>query len=271
MAARPDRRFPAAEGQVLAAGEHLVDVAHGEGQVVDARPAGRRLQQEQVVMAVARRAAQEHAAIVVGVRQVEAQNLAVEGGTGGGVRHVEHDMADLQRLGPLVEAGAGVDPVDVLRRIGGRRRDLGHPQSGYDEFEGEPGRVDRPHARPFGEATDVGQPVPYRLDIGVGLHAPADRPDGRSRLDRRRQRPVAPAFEDHARSVRRGENGGGLAGRPLLQAEIGPEAPRFRQVGHAVGDSLDPDKPHRDLPSPGFPGGRTVLEYRAPAFRTTGL
>ena len=109
---------------------------------------------------------------------MKSEHLAIEGAGVGGVGHIEHDMADLQGFGPLVEAGARIDTVDILRRIGRRRRNLRQTCCRNDEFHGESCRIDGPHAGPFSQMAGLRQPLAHPDDIVGGFEAPGYQPDG---------------------------------------------------------------------------------------------
>ena len=67
MAAGADKGTPGVFVHRNAAADHLVDVTYGEGHVVQTTFAVRQLQQEEIVMAAARAAAQEYRAVDVAV------------------------------------------------------------------------------------------------------------------------------------------------------------------------------------------------------------
>src|SRR3546814_6299195 len=94
MPARPELGLPAAARDMQAAAKHLVDVAHGEGDMVEAALGLGRLQQEKIVMAAAWRAAQEMAAPGIAVREHEPQRLVKCRGFREFVGE-QHHMADL--------------------------------------------------------------------------------------------------------------------------------------------------------------------------------
>ncbi|MNV93715.1 hypothetical protein D3C71_1884420 [compost metagenome] len=67
MPPRADFSGPAAAGNVHAAAEHFVHIAHGEGDVVQAGARGGQLQHEQIVVTAFFSGAQERAAIRIAV------------------------------------------------------------------------------------------------------------------------------------------------------------------------------------------------------------
>ena len=108
--ARAELGFPAAAREVQAAAEHLVDVAHGEGHVVEAALARGQLQQEQVVVPALGRAAHEGAAAGVAVgRRRSRSGWRRRPRWPGHVGDEEHHVADLDRRGALVDRRGLVD------------------------------------------------------------------------------------------------------------------------------------------------------------------
>src|SRR3546814_2672988 len=103
------RGRPAAAREMQAAAEYLVDVAHGEGDMIEAALGLGRLQQEEIVMAAARRAAQEMAAAGIAVGEHETQRLVKPRGFREFVGE-QHHMADLDGFGLLVNRARRVDP-----------------------------------------------------------------------------------------------------------------------------------------------------------------
>ncbi|MNL55117.1 hypothetical protein D3C87_1784970 [compost metagenome] len=86
-----------------AAAKDFMDIAHREGHMVQPCARLRRLQQKQVVVPAAGVATQEHAAPGITVGHDKAAMLGVEARGGFHVAHEEHDMADVDRAGPLVD------------------------------------------------------------------------------------------------------------------------------------------------------------------------
>src|SRR4051794_40840822 len=102
MAPRAELRLPALAREVQTAAEYFVDVAHGEGHVVESALSRRDLQQEQVMVAAARCTAHEGSAVGIAVRGHEAEAVAVERAGRQHVVHEEHDVADFNGYRALI-------------------------------------------------------------------------------------------------------------------------------------------------------------------------
>lgn len=113
MTARADKGAPVVFIHRNAAADHLVNVAHGKGDVVQAALAVRQLKQEQIVMATARATAQKHRTVDVAVRHLEAKHLAVELFYRRQLLDEEHHVAHVNRLGAIVDRAWRVDTAGI--------------------------------------------------------------------------------------------------------------------------------------------------------------
>jgi hypothetical protein len=119
MTAGTELRLPAAARQMQAAADHLMHVAHREGHMIEAALGLGRLQQEEIMVAAPRRAAQEMTAAGIAVGQTKTERLIERGGLGQRIGE-EDDVTHFDRLSALVDGGRLVDPCSVAPDIGRR-------------------------------------------------------------------------------------------------------------------------------------------------------
>ncbi|MNN18108.1 hypothetical protein D3C81_1313130 [compost metagenome] len=193
-----------------AAAEDFMDVAHGEGDMVQAALRFRQLQQEQVVVATVRRAAQERAAVRVAVRRHEAELLHIELLGGLDVFHEEHHVADFDRRGVIVDRAALVHARLVVPRVHQRAVDL-HVMLARDlEAHGQAVRVGAADAQRgafalLHEARRIGDRVSQMVERCLRFDTPHHFAQRRAGLDRWRQRRIVDAAHQHAAAVQRFE------------------------------------------------------------------
>ncbi|MNS87012.1 hypothetical protein D3C72_1209380 [compost metagenome] len=189
-----------------AAAEHLVDVAHGEGHVVEPALARRNLQQEQVVVAALGRAAHEGAAVRITVGRHEAEALRVERARALHVAHEEHDMADLDRRGAFVDRCGLVHARLGVPGVHGAAVDLDRALAADLQAHGQAvgvGAADAARAvdRGVGEGRVLRDGGGVAVQVGVAFHAPHHFAQRRALFHRGRQAGLVPRRNDHLAAV----------------------------------------------------------------------
>src|SRR3990167_717727 len=240
VAARTDLGVPAAAGDVHAAAEHLVDVTHGEGHVVEAGARLRQLQHEQVVVTALLGAAHKGAAVGIAIRADEAEAFAVEALAGIDVLDEEHHMADLDGLGTFVDRAGLVDPALELPGIGLAARHLDVALPADLQADGQAvgiGTADP--ALALAEAGITRDALGIALEVGRALTAPDPLAQGRPLLDGRRQAGLVLRGDYHPTAVEALEHHLIVALADLAQPPVGEEARAGGQVVDPVGDFVD--------------------------------
>src|SRR6185437_7269830 len=134
--------FPATLGDELAAADHLVHIAHLEGDMIEMALPIHGVEQEEMMVVARGRAAQEHRAAGITVGDTEAEALHVEILDRFHVGHADDDVADLLRRGALVISGRLVDSAGRSGRVETERLDLELDALGKAESNRVAGIVD---------------------------------------------------------------------------------------------------------------------------------
>ncbi|MCY1218748.1 hypothetical protein D9M72_306980 [compost metagenome] len=223
-----------------------MDIAHGEGHVVEAGARLRQLQHEQVVVAALLRAAHEGATVRVAVGADEAEALGVEALAGVHVLDEEHHVADFDRLGALVDRTGLVDPALELPGVGLAALDLDIAlASDLQAHRQSVGIKAADAALALDEAGVARDALGIQFEVRLTLHAPDHFAQGGAGLDGRRQAGLVQGRDNHAAAVEAFEDHLVVTRLHLLQAPVGKEAGTGGQVFHAVGDFVDSQYAHR--------------------------
>ena len=187
MPAGSDSGFPAVLLHILAAADHLADVAHREGQMVEARRIV--VKEKHLMMSGADGRPEKHAAAGVAVGEVESQPLAVKVLHRLQVGDIKDDVTNSHRFGAVVIDRALVDPVDVFRTVhrDDYRLHVDPPADTETEAQSHRiGHIERavPVLGDFVILFEIGL---ERLQVIPGIDAPDQNPNGGALLEGRRQ------------------------------------------------------------------------------------
>jgi len=189
VATGPSLGFPASLRDELAAANHLMHIAHLEGDVIEMALPVHRVEQEEMMVVARGRGAQEHGAAGITVGDAEAQALHVEILDRFHVGDADDDVAALLWRGALVIGGRLVDATGCAGCVETERLNFELDTLGEAEGDGVAGIIDRvERAAALGADVAVARELfADGIERSFGVDAPGDPAQGRTGFVRRRQ------------------------------------------------------------------------------------